>query len=81
MTVRILAFARVREVLGASERALRVPGKARVRDVWTMLAAEHAGLSTLEASTRFARNGRLVSGEEALQDGDEVALLPPVGGG
>jgi len=38
-------------------------------------------LEPLRASTRFARNGALARGDAALRDGDEVALMPPVGGG
>ena len=32
-------------------------------------------------STRVARNGSIADPSEALRDGDELALLPPVGGG
>lgn len=30
---------------------------------------------------RFAVNQQLVSGNKSLKDGDEIALLPPFGGG
>lgn len=81
MTVRVIAFARVREVLGFGERALELAAPATVLDAWAALAAGSHALSALGASTRFARNGSLVAGDVALHDGDELALLPPVGGG
>jgi molybdopterin converting factor small subunit len=30
---------------------------------------------------RVARNGRLARDDEQLNEGDEIAVLPPVGGG
>jgi molybdopterin converting factor small subunit len=79
--VHVLAFARVREVLGFAERDLELGPGATAGDVFDALAREAAPLAALAGSTRLARNGALVREDEALQDGDEVALLPPVGGG
>jgi molybdopterin converting factor small subunit len=79
--VRVLAFARIRELLGAAERELRVPPDARVSDVFAALARSAPALAELEGSTRIARNGRLATPDEPVSDGDEIALLPPFGGG
>lgn len=81
MTVRVLAFARLRELLGRSELPLELEPDADVRAAWGALCARCPPIATLGGSTRFARNGRLVSPAEPLADGDEFALLPPVGGG
>lgn len=81
MLVRVLAFARLRELLGGGERGLELPAGARVRDAWSALAAECPELAELAASTRLACNGRVASLDDVLCEGDEVALLPPVGGG
>jgi molybdopterin converting factor small subunit len=82
--LRIHAFARLRELLGFSERELSLDvadGAATPERVWTLLAGGDEELATLRTSTRFARNGALVDPAAPLADGDEVALLPPVGGG
>jgi molybdopterin converting factor small subunit len=79
--VRVLAFARAAEVVGWSRRDLEVPAGAATADVWQLLCEEYPGLLALAESTRLARNGRIVVQSEAVCDGDEVALLPPVGGG
>jgi molybdopterin converting factor small subunit len=79
--VRILAFARAREALGSAERTLDLPDGALVRDAWARLRAVSPALAELEATLRVARNGTLAAAEDALADGDELALLPPVGGG
>jgi molybdopterin converting factor subunit 1 len=81
MRIRILAFARLRELLEASERSLELPDGARVDDAWSALARDCPPLADQRSSTRAAINGRIAPFEAVLADGDEVALLPPVGGG
>lgn len=81
MRVRVLAFARIREILGAAHRDVTLPDGSVAGDAWDALAGEVPGLVPLRASTRLARNGRLAAGDEPLHDGDELALLPPSGGG
>ena len=81
VTVRVLAFARLRELLGFGERLVSVSDGASADELWAQLAAGSPELAGLRASTRFARNGELIAGTTVLREGDELALLPPVGGG
>ena len=82
MTVRIRAFARMRELLGEGDFELDVREGATVADVWDALRARKREIDKLASSTRIARNGRVVPLlNETVRDGDEIALLPPVGGG
>lgn len=82
MRVRVLAFARMRELLGGGTHELQVQDGATVADVWDALAGRYAAMAPLAASTRIARNGHIVNHYgERLEDGDELSLLPPVGGG
>jgi molybdopterin converting factor small subunit len=81
MRVRVLAFARLREVIRSPERGLELPEGARVDDAWHALLRDFPALGEERRSTRAARNGQLVSFEETLGEGDELAFLPPVGGG
>lgn len=82
MKVRVLAFARMRELLGGGSHELQVEDGASVADVWDALAGRYAAIAPLAGSTRIARNGRVVSDTgERIEDGDELSLLPPVGGG
>jgi molybdopterin converting factor small subunit len=81
MALRVLAFARLRELLGFGERALDAAPHATVDDVWIALTAASPEAARMRASTRFARNGIVVDGATQVADGDEIALLPPVGGG
>lgn len=79
--VRIRSFARLRELLG-SDIDLHVRRGATLADLWAELRERNPGIAEFVSTTRIARNGRVVASlEEELADGDEIALLPPVGGG
>ncbi|MBV8425566.1 MAG: MoaD/ThiS family protein [Candidatus Eremiobacteraeota bacterium] len=79
--IKVIAFARVRELLGFSEREFGVTDVPTVGALRARLEGDAPELVRLRASTRIARNGRLVDDAATLHEGDEVALLPPVGGG
>lgn len=81
MALRVLAFARLRELLGFGERTVEMAPAATLDDLWRELTAASPEAARMRPSTRFARNGVVVDGATLLHDGDEVALLPPVGGG
>ena len=74
MAVRVRLFAGLRERAGWSER--EVGGVERVADVWPALdlGDEPEGL-LYAVNKEYADRGR------RLEDGDEVALIPPVSGG
>jgi molybdopterin synthase catalytic subunit/molybdopterin converting factor small subunit len=74
VTVRL--FAGLRERGGAAERDLELPEDARVADVWVEL-----GLGDEPAGLLYAVNRSYVERDRPLDDGDEVALIPPVSGG
>jgi len=81
MRVRVIAFARLRELLGGSVHEVEVPEGCSAEMVWEQLEADHRGIAALRASTRIARNGMLSSMDQRLAPNDELALLPPAGGG
>jgi MoaE-MoaD fusion protein len=74
VTVRL--FAGLRERGGAAERDLELPDDARVADIWAEL-----GLGDEPAGLLYAVNRSYVERDRPLDDGDEVALIPPVSGG
>jgi molybdopterin converting factor small subunit len=80
VTVRVVGFARARELLG--DRAeVSVPDGGSIADAWSQLVRTIPELSELSASVRFAVDGALTGAEYDLHDGQELAILPPVGGG
>lgn len=81
MNVQVLCFARLREIVGDASAQLECASGARIAEVWENLSRAHPQLAALRSSTRAARNGALVGFEQELAEGDEIAFLPPVGGG
>ncbi len=77
----MLAFARIREIVGDGSSLRDLHDGATVADLWDALGRDFPALVPLRASTRFARNGAFVAPTQPLADGDELALLPPFGGG
>ncbi len=78
--VRLVAFARLRELLG-EPRAIALPEGAKVGDLWETLVREEPRVTALARGLRFARNEALCDAETPLREGDEISLLPPFGGG
>jgi molybdopterin synthase catalytic subunit len=81
LRVRIRLFAIQRELAGTREVPVALPGPATVADVWDALVAQHPILAPGRSSVRFARNGSYAGAETAIEDGDEIAVIPPVSGG
>ena len=76
MRITVRLFAALRERAGWSERELDVPDGAAVADVWPEL-----GLGDEPPGLAYARNREYAARADALADGDEVAVIPPVSGG
>jgi MoaE-MoaD fusion protein len=76
MRVRVRLFAGLRERLGMGENEMELPEGARARDVWELLelGPEPVGLA-------YAVNRKYVDRDHGLEDGDELAIIPPVSGG
>lgn len=81
MQVRVLLFARLRELSNEIPSSLELPEGARVEEAWMQLAEGHAELARLRDVVRAARNQCHVGWDEPLADGDELAFFPPVSGG
>ena len=78
MRVRLVFFARLKREIGAEELLLEVPLGASVREVATQVEQER-GLSL--KGCMVAVNETYAKPDHTLEDGDEVAFLPPVAGG
>ena len=81
MRVKVRLFARLRDIVGAAELERSVPSGATAQTVWRALANEYAELAKYEAVSSCAVNEEYAKFTTPLEDGDEVAFLPPVSGG
>ena len=79
MAVRLVFLGRLQDVAGAAELCVE---DAPLADVLVTLPTELA-LALTDERVRWALNGALIGehGGIVLQDGDELAFLPPVSGG
>ena len=75
-------FAAIRELVGKGEMTLLVPeGVTTVGGLAAHLAATVSGLEGRLAALRWAKNEEFVDLDAELEDGDVVAVIPPVAGG
>jgi molybdopterin synthase catalytic subunit len=79
--IHVRLFALQRELAGTRALTLDLGLGSTVSDAWDALVDRHPVLAPGRESVRFARNGTYADADEALEDGDEVAMIPPVSGG
>ncbi|MHB1168678.1 MAG: MoaD/ThiS family protein [Longimicrobiales bacterium] len=81
MRVRLLLFARYRELAGTAELELELPPDATAADAVDALRARSSDCSRIPAQPVVAINQDYAALTARLSPGDELALLPPVAGG
>ena len=81
MKVKLLLFAVLRDILGADERTLQLAEGTTAQQVWSDLRNEHHELAAIERPPMTAINMNYVEPTSVLEDGDELAFIPPVAGG
>ncbi len=79
--VSVRYFAMIREIVGQSSDTRSVPDGATVGDLLDALIQKYPRLERIKPVTMLMVNQRYVPASHPLQDGDEVALIPPVSGG
>ena len=81
ITVTVKFFAAPREALGVRETEAVLPAGSTVHDLIAQLTQQHPVLRPYVRFLNVAVNRAYVGMQTELHDGDEVACLPPVGGG
>ena len=79
VTVRL--FARLRELAGASELERTVDAPATIGSVWADLVSSFPSLAPYTGTISAARNLEYARPDAPVEEGDEIAFLPPVSGG
>jgi molybdopterin synthase catalytic subunit len=80
MNVRVVLFAKPRELVGRPQVELALDEGATPADAWGQLSNRY-DLGPLPRSFRCAVNSEYAGWNDPLKDGDELAVIPPVSGG
>lgn len=76
LTVTVRHFAALREARGCAQEEVQVPAGTTAVGLFHQLFGENSRFKVA-----FLRNQTQVAPETSLADGDELAFLPPFGGG
>lgn len=81
INVRVVLFGHLKDVFPRGETTISLPVGATAADVAKDLMAKDARLSDLLTKTRVAVREEFADADTILNDGDEIAFLPPMSGG
>ena len=83
VTITVLLFAKARELVGTSSVTTSVPANIRYQHLLSHLESEFPGLQRLGRTFVLSLNENYIEQEEELllNNGDEIAVIPPISGG
>jgi len=74
-------FGITQEVCGKASESMELSVNTPLMTLVEALHTRYSLLAQQKSSLRYAVNRKLVSMDTILQEGDEIALLPPIAGG
>lgn len=80
MRIKVLYFAQLSEQAGKAEEILPATEATTLAQLYAQLRVQY-GFSLTEQQLRVARNQTFANWQDALENGDEIAFIPPVSGG
>ncbi len=81
MNIRVRLFSIAKDLAKIDELQLDMKDGAHVEEIYEYLVAYNESFMDHKSTFRFAVNEEYVDDDHKLQDGDEVAVIPPVSGG
>lgn len=81
MQIQVRLFATLRQLAGWSKQPIELPEGATLDDALAAIDALYPALTIGKRTFYAAVNQEYAKGDQVLNDGDEVAIFPPVSGG
>ena len=81
MRVRLLLFAGLREAVGQKDMLLELDPGASLQQLMTRVEAQFPAVAKYQGRLLVSLNEKRAAMDTLLEEGDEVALLPPMSGG
>ncbi len=81
MNCTILLFAQLAESIGSDRLTLQLPDGATIEQALNELASQYQIIASMRDSFAVAVDDRYCALTKTLNDGDTLALIPPVSGG
>jgi molybdopterin synthase catalytic subunit len=81
ITVQVRFFAAAADAAGAREAEFQLHGQPTLQNLVGLIEAKHERLQGYCGRLAYAVNQEYANNDIILQDGDEVAVIPPVSGG
>jgi molybdopterin converting factor small subunit len=81
MKVRAEFYSRLKEIVGARALDISLPKDASVNDLFEHLRESYPKLQDFEKSMLFGIGVEFVDRNHPLNEGDTIAIMPPVQGG
>lgn len=79
--MRVLFFAQLKDAAGCASVELSAPAPMSAEQLWAELLKNFPAIQKHRRTVRLAKNSEYVGPDATFDDGDEVALIPPVSGG
>jgi molybdopterin converting factor small subunit len=81
MKVQAEFYSRLKEIVGARALDISLPKDASVNDLFEQLKESYPQLQDFEKSMLFGVGVEFVDRNHVLNEGDVIAIMPPVQGG
>ncbi|MCX6610118.1 MAG: MoaD/ThiS family protein, partial [Acidobacteria bacterium] len=81
MQIRVLFFGLLKDFADPSTDLVDMPEGSTIESLFAYYVSRYPKLEGLADSIALARNQQFAQPGELLEDGDEIAFLPPVSGG
>jgi molybdopterin converting factor subunit 1 len=77
----VLFFGRLKDAIGHAQESIEIAPDSRIEDLFAQFVARYPEIAAHRNAMAVSRNREFAAWTTLLQQGDEVAFLPPVSGG